>query len=153
MRWFLTVKAVEEHPVRAWNIRNRWHVIRFHTEIRDAYDVPHSISDLSASVPESDRSFWPFSSDLASNASGEPRPIAGATQERKLLDVGSTALFGTDRTWSTRCGTLAWETSATFCPGLLLLPTRGHQMGGLRHRESVGIDIRLDCRTNLPKQG
>src|SRR5207244_592924 len=28
------------------------------------------------------------------NASGEPRPIAGATQERKLLGVGSSALFG-----------------------------------------------------------
>jgi len=28
------------------------------------------------------------------NAGGEPRPIAGATQERKLLDVDSTAGFG-----------------------------------------------------------
>ena len=28
------------------------------------------------------------------NACGEPRPMAGATQERKLLDVGSTAGFG-----------------------------------------------------------
>ena len=36
VRRFLTVKAVEEHPVRAWNIRNRWHVIRFHAELRDA---------------------------------------------------------------------------------------------------------------------
>ena len=26
--------------------------------------------------------------------SGEPRPIAGATQERKLLGVGSSAMFG-----------------------------------------------------------
>ena len=28
------------------------------------------------------------------NAGGEPRPIAGATQERKLLGVGSTAKLG-----------------------------------------------------------
>jgi len=28
------------------------------------------------------------------NARGEPRPMAGATQERKLLGVGSTAWFG-----------------------------------------------------------
>ena len=31
---------------------------------------------------------------LAPNASGEPRPIAGATEERKLLGVGSSAWFG-----------------------------------------------------------
>lgn len=31
---------------------------------------------------------------LQPNASGEPRPIAEATQERKLLGVGSTAMFG-----------------------------------------------------------
>jgi hypothetical protein len=30
----------------------------------------------------------------AFNARGEPRPIAGATQERTLLGVGSTALLG-----------------------------------------------------------
>jgi hypothetical protein len=34
-----------------------------------------------------------FQRDRA-NAGGEPRPIAGATQERKLLDVGSSAWFG-----------------------------------------------------------
>lgn len=28
------------------------------------------------------------------NAGGEPRPIAGATQERTLLGVGSSAWFG-----------------------------------------------------------
>ena len=31
---------------------------------------------------------------LMPNAGGEPRPIAGATQERKLLGVGSSAWFG-----------------------------------------------------------
>src|ERR1044071_3930368 len=31
---------------------------------------------------------------IAPNASGEPRPMAGATQERKLLGVGSTAMLG-----------------------------------------------------------
>ena len=31
---------------------------------------------------------------MAPNAGGEPRPIAGATQERKLLGVGSTAWLG-----------------------------------------------------------
>ena len=29
------------------------------------------------------------------NAGGEPRPIAGATEERKILGVGSTAELGT----------------------------------------------------------
>ena len=32
--------------------------------------------------------------DQAPNARGEPRPMAGATQERKLLGVGSTAMLG-----------------------------------------------------------
>jgi len=30
---------------------------------------------------------------LEPNARGEPRPIAEATQERRLLGVGSTAMF------------------------------------------------------------
>ncbi len=33
------------------------------------------------------------------NACGEPRPRAGATQERRLLGVGSTALFGSVALW------------------------------------------------------
>jgi hypothetical protein len=37
---------------------------------------------------------------LAPNARGEPRPMAAATQERKLLGVGSTAMFGRP---GTRC--------------------------------------------------
>ena len=52
MRWFLTVKAVEEYPVGTWNIGNRWHAIRFQEEVRNAEHVLHSISDLSASVSE-----------------------------------------------------------------------------------------------------
>jgi hypothetical protein len=58
--------------------------------------VPHSIPDLfSENVHELGRALFNFySSDLAPNAGGEPRPIAGATQERKLLGVGSTAWFG-----------------------------------------------------------
>ena len=31
---------------------------------------------------------------LAPNAGGEPRPMAGATEERRLLGVGSTAMLG-----------------------------------------------------------
>jgi len=31
---------------------------------------------------------------MGPNARHEPRPIAGATQERKLLGVGSTAMLG-----------------------------------------------------------
>ena len=31
---------------------------------------------------------------MTANAGGEPRPIAGATQERRLLGVGSSAWFG-----------------------------------------------------------
>ena len=33
------------------------------------------------------------------NAGGEPRPIAEATQERKLLGVGSSAWFGAAIVW------------------------------------------------------
>ena len=60
VRWFLAVKAIEEHSVGAWNIRNRWHAIRLHAEIRNAQDVLHSIPDLSASVAEPYSSLWSF---------------------------------------------------------------------------------------------
>jgi hypothetical protein len=43
-----------------------------HEEVRNAKDVLHSIPDLSASALEPDGSLWSFSSDLASNAGGEP---------------------------------------------------------------------------------
>ena len=32
--------------------------------------------------------------ELTPNAGGEPRPMAGATQEWRLLGVGSTAMLG-----------------------------------------------------------
>jgi hypothetical protein len=36
---------------------------------------------------------------LMPNAGGEPRPMAEATQERKLLGVGSSAWFGMVSVW------------------------------------------------------
>src|SRR3989442_7018014 len=53
-------------------------------------DVTHSILDLpSGRVHELGSShFDPSSSDLSPNAGGEPRPIAAATKERRLLGVG-----------------------------------------------------------------
>jgi hypothetical protein len=81
-----------------------------------------------------------------SNARSEPRPEAEA--QRKLEGVGSSAGFGADAAACVHMGL-----APPFWPRLLLLPTRGHQMGCLRHRESVGIDIRLDCCTDLLEQG
>jgi hypothetical protein len=84
VRRFLTVKAVEKHPVGAWNIGNRGHAIHLHAEVRNAQDVPHSIPDLSESASEPNGSPWSFSSVLASNARFQALPKAGATKERTL---------------------------------------------------------------------
>jgi hypothetical protein len=54
-----------------------------------------------------------LSSAAQPNASGEPRPIAEATQERKLLGVGSTAMFGAG-VWR--------DIRFTHCPMALVLP-------------------------------
>ena len=79
VRRFLAVKALEEHAVGAWNIRNRWHAIHLHAEIRNAQHVLHSIPDLFESASAPDSSPWSFSSVLASNASLQLLPKAGAT--------------------------------------------------------------------------
>ena len=60
VRRLLTVKAVEEHPVGAWNIGNRGHAIRLHAGVKNAQDVLHSIPDLSESASEPDSSPWFF---------------------------------------------------------------------------------------------
>jgi len=62
------------------------------------------------------------------NARGEPRPIAAATQERRLLGVGSTAMLG----WvcpvepRVRCRSLLdahpWVCFLPLCPRLLSVP-------------------------------
>src|SRR5262245_39361293 len=79
------------------------------------------------------------------NATAQPRLEAGA--ERTLEGVGCSRWFGADAAASKPV-----ELAPPFWPRLLLLPTRSHQMRCLWHRESVGIDIRLDCRTDLPEQ-
>jgi hypothetical protein len=56
VRRFLAVKAVEEHPIGAWNIGNRGHAIRLHVGSKSAQDVLHSIPDLSESASKPDRS-------------------------------------------------------------------------------------------------
>ena len=47
------------------------------------------------------------------NAGGEPRPMAEATQERKLLGVGSTAWFGPARAQTHGCGSLSYGSGST----------------------------------------
>ena len=45
MGGFLTIKAVEEKTVRAWNIRNSWHAIRlgkFHRKMKSCLQYSRS---------------------------------------------------------------------------------------------------------------
>jgi hypothetical protein len=94
VRWFLTVKAIEEHPIGAWNIGNRGHAIHLHAEVRNAQDVLHSIPDLSESASEPDCAPWSLSSVLASNARPELLPEAGARHERTLEAVSCSPMLG-----------------------------------------------------------
>src|SRR6266568_6973543 len=65
-----------------------------------SFSLWHKAQHLDAHAPNLTT---PFHGNEQPNASAEPRPRAGATQERRLLGVGSSALFGADSARGLRC--------------------------------------------------
>src|SRR5262245_58478227 len=79
VRWFVTIKAVEEQAIGTWKIGNRGHASAF-SSCQEMHEVSHSIADLrSEATPElGSARFGCSSSDLAPNATRQALEIAGA---------------------------------------------------------------------------
>src|SRR5712691_2411733 len=73
------------------------------------------------------------------NARAEPRPMAAATQERRLLGVGSTAMFGVGMI----------ETAAPLLLSIIDLRSPWHTFAGSAHPLPVAPIKRIQLRVGV----